>query len=134
VQTWKPRHSAFQGSTTAKAQTHPSLTVKTFVPSVPHITFGASVMIGPSCSFGGAFGTRYGESSWFSRMTRRTRLRETRTPRTTRKARPDLAMALALERRRRQVVPDVDQKLLVGQLRLRTTLRHGQGFHSTARA
>ena len=49
-QEW-PTHSAFQCSTAAKIQPHPSSSVNTRTPSVPHITLGAWVMTLPSWVF-----------------------------------------------------------------------------------
>ena len=51
LHTCHPMHSAFQCSTAAKIQPHPSSSVNTRTPSVPHITLGAWVMTLPSWVF-----------------------------------------------------------------------------------
>jgi hypothetical protein len=58
-------------SVPANGVTLPSFTVG--APSVPHITFGASVVIEPSWSLAGPGGRRCGESKLFSPMIRSTR-------------------------------------------------------------
>ena len=58
--------SPFQCSTTPNSQTLPSSTVGIWVASVAHMTFGASVMIRPTCSFGGPLVRRCGESRLFA--------------------------------------------------------------------
>ena len=58
--------------------------VNTRTPSVPHMRLGAWVMISPTWGFPPRRRQRWGESRLFSRITRSTRLRETRMPRQTR--------------------------------------------------
>ena len=52
LHTCHPTHSAFQWSTAANVQTQPSSTVSTRTPSVPHMTWGAAVMMVPAWSTG----------------------------------------------------------------------------------
>jgi hypothetical protein len=78
--TCQPSGSAFQCSATPNSQTLPSWTVVTWVASVAHITFGASVVMCLSCDVSGRGRARCGESRVCSRISRSTRLRETRMP------------------------------------------------------
>ena len=80
LHTCHPTHSAFQWSTAAKVQTQPSSTVKTRTPSVPHMTWGAKVMMVPSWSFGSPWRPRCGDSSPCVRITRSTCVWATRIP------------------------------------------------------
>jgi hypothetical protein len=82
--TCQPSSSAFQCSATPNSHTLPSSTVVIWVASVAHMTFGASVMIRRSCGASGRGQTRCGESRACSRISRSTRLRETRMPSTAR--------------------------------------------------
>jgi hypothetical protein len=88
--TCQPRASAPLGSTVAKRRTLSSRTVVIRVPSVAHITFGASVTIVRSCSEAGCSRARCGDSRAFSRISRSTRLRATRAPVPDAQPRPDL--------------------------------------------
>jgi hypothetical protein len=83
--TCQPRASAFQCSAAAKNQTLPSRTVATWVASVAHIRFGASVTMLRSCVSAGWRCERCGDSRAFSRISRSTRLRATRMPSSTRR-------------------------------------------------
>ena len=82
--TCQPSASAFQCSTVAKSQTLLLRTVATCVPSMAHITFGASVMIFRSWSSAGRGRARCGDRRAFSRISRSTRLRAMRSPSRTR--------------------------------------------------
>ena len=78
--TCHPIASAFQWSTTANSQTLPSSTVGICVASVPHIRFGAVVIMRPSWASPCRARWRCGDSRPFSRINRSTRLRATRMP------------------------------------------------------
>jgi len=78
--TCQPSSSAFQCSTTPNSQTLPFCTVVIWVASVAHMTFGAAVMIRRSCAAAGHGWARCGESRACWRISRSTRLRETRMP------------------------------------------------------
>ena len=85
---------------TANSQTLPSSTVGICVASVPHIRFGASVVMRPSWAASERGRWRCGDSRPFSRISRRIRLRATR-----RQPRPHLAMTLADPGRTTQIGP-----------------------------
>ena len=78
--TCQPSSSAFQCSAAPNSHTLPAWAVVTWVASVAHITFGASVVMCLSCDVSGRGWARCGESRVCSRISRSTRLRETRTP------------------------------------------------------
>jgi hypothetical protein len=78
---WIPTQQASKWSTAENTQTQPSSTVSIRMPSVPHISFGRSVVIVPSCRVGTPWGRRCGESSRVSRIRRNTCVRETRMSR-----------------------------------------------------
>jgi hypothetical protein len=78
--TCQPRSSAFQCSATPNSQTLPSRTVVISVASTAHMTFGAAVMMWRSCAASGWDRVRWGDSKACWRISRSTRLRETRMP------------------------------------------------------
>lgn len=121
--TCQPTHSAFQCSTAVNSQHQPSSEVKTLVPSVPHMTLGAAVMILPSCFLGCPWTTRCGDSKLFSRMRHNTRLRPTLIPFDETQAAPDLAVPLANEGGCLQIGLDEGQYLIVSERCFRTTLQ-----------
>jgi hypothetical protein len=55
LETCHPTHTAFQSSTAVKSQHQSSPMVKIFMPSVPHMTSVAAVIILPVCSLGPLF-------------------------------------------------------------------------------
>ncbi len=82
--TCHPSASAFHCSAVAKSQALPSRTVAIGVPSMAHMTFGASVAIGRSRVSAGRGRARWGESRPPSRISRSTRFHATRSPSRTR--------------------------------------------------
>ena len=80
LHTCHPTHAAFQWSTAANVQTQPSSTVSTRTPSVPHMTWGAEVMMVPAWRTGSPWRPRWGDRSPCARITRSTRERATRIP------------------------------------------------------
>ena len=77
TQAWAP---FFHQLNLAHMPLHEMSTVNTRTPSVPHMMSGAEVTMVPSCAFGAPCRPRWGESRLAARITRNTRVRETRTP------------------------------------------------------